>query len=109
MRQMMMLGCAAAFLGVFALPAQADDDDDRRCGRISQNEWMSVADITARASALGLDVREVERDDGCFEVKGRDDQNRRVQLHMHPATAEVMHRWERSGRDDDDRDDDWDD
>jgi hypothetical protein len=106
MRTMTKIACATAILGALAIPAQADDDD-RHCGRVAAGEWMSVSDITARAASMGLDVREVERDDGCYEVKGRDGEGRRVELKLHPATAEIVKRTERVARDD--RDDDWDD
>lgn len=114
MPQIIKLGFAAVVLGLLAVPAQADDND-RRCGAVAQQNWMSAADITARVAAMGIDVRDVERDDGCWEVKGRGENGQRVSLKLHPQSAEVVHRSERTRDDwDDDRDnrddrDDWDD
>lgn len=102
MRTMSKIATAAALLAALSVPAMADDDD-RHCGRVDAGAWMSAADITSRVAGMGIDVREVERDDGCWEVKGRDADGRRVQLKLHPTSAEVVQR-----RDRDDRDD-WDD
>lgn len=82
---------AATLLSVLALSADtALADDDRRCGSVGAADWMSVADISARAEATGLTVREVERDDGCYEVKGTNSAGQRVELHMHPASGAVV-------------------
>jgi hypothetical protein len=70
-------------------PAMADDD--HRCAHVPRADWMSVADITARATALGYEVRGVEEDDGCWEIKARDKDRRKVDLHFDPVNAKLGH------------------
>lgn len=78
---------AAAFgAALFCAPAFAGDD---LC-RVGQGEWMSVAEISAKAEAAGYTVREVERDDGCYEIKGTGPDGGRVEVKMHPVTGEVV-------------------
>ncbi|WP_188410979.1 PepSY domain-containing protein [Agaricicola taiwanensis] len=78
-------------LGGLSAPALADDDDDRRCASVPRGEWLSVAEIANRASAGGYEVLGVESDDGCWEVKAYDRDRRRVEVHYHPATAEMIY------------------
>jgi len=96
---------APLLAALLAGPAMAgdDDDDDRRCGA-GVGEWMSVAAIAAKAEAAGYVVREVERDDGCYEINGRDRDGRRVEIDLNPRTGEIVR--VDNDRDDDDDDDD---
>ena len=52
-------------------------------------EWMSEADITAKATEMGYEVRKVKQEDGCWEVKGMKD-GKRVEAYLDPDTAEVV-------------------
>lgn len=79
---------AAATLAATS-PASADNND-RRCGGVEPSQWISVADVSARAEAKGLTVREVDRDNGCYEVKGIDARGQRVEVTMHPVSGEVI-------------------
>lgn len=80
---------AAATLAAATGPALADSNDPR-CGQIELSQWMSVADISAKAQANGLTVREVDRDHGCYEVKGIDAKGQRLEITMHPVSGEVI-------------------
>lgn len=88
----------AASIATFAIaamasgPVLADDDDDSgaKCGISDKAAWMSIADITARAEATGLQVRKVETDDGCYEVYGIDEQGQRVEAYLHPVSGAVV-------------------
>lgn len=70
-------------------PAMAGDHDPR-CGNADRSQWMSIADITAKAEATGLKVSKVGRDDGCYEVKGIDAKGQRVEVAVHPVSGEVI-------------------
>lgn len=95
---------AIAFLSVAAGPALADDDrDDARCSA-GNTGWMSIAAINEKAQAAGYTVFEIERDDGCYEIKGTGLDGSWVKLKMHPSTGEVVKVRSRDD-DDDDRDD----
>jgi hypothetical protein len=79
---------ATLALPLLAVPAMADDDP--RCGNVAAADWLSVVDITARAQAAGYTVREVERDDNCYDVDGTDSSGRKVEVRMHPGTGAVI-------------------
>jgi hypothetical protein len=81
----------AGAAGFGASAAMADDRDDFRCAAVPRADWMSVADITAKATSLGYEVRGVEADDGCWEIKARDKDRREVDLHFDPVTAKLVH------------------
>ena len=90
-------------------PALADDGDDR-C-RVGNTGWMSIAEANEKALAAGYTAVEIERDDGCYEIKGTKAGGGWVKLKMHPSTGDIVRVSDRS-RDDDDRyeeDDDRDD
>jgi hypothetical protein len=83
-----------AILATFAIsvaPALADDDDNgKRCGTTDKASWMSIAGITAKAEASGLEVRKVEASGGCYEVYGIDKQGQRVEAYLHPVSGAVV-------------------
>jgi hypothetical protein len=52
-------------------------------------EWMSKDAITAKVTAMGYEVRKVQEEDGCWEVKGTKD-GKRVEAYFDPVTAELV-------------------
>ncbi len=80
---------AAATLAAATGPALADSSDPR-CGPIEPSQWMSIADISAKAEANGLTVRKIDRDNGCYDVKGIDAKGQRLEITMHPVSGEVI-------------------
>lgn len=83
---------AAATLPAFAplSIAHADDRNDRRCGNVQLDKWMSEAQMRERATGMGIEVREVEIDDGCYEVSGRNKDGRRIEVKFNPETGEQV-------------------
>lgn len=81
-----LLVAATVAIGATA-PALADDD--RRCAT-GTGEWMNVQAITARAEKEGYTVREVERDDGCYEIKGVDAKGQKVEARFNPYSGELV-------------------
>lgn len=79
----------STLIAISALPSLADDD--RRCGNIPRAEWMSVEEAARKTTALGYQVYGVDSDDGCWEIEGKDRDGRRVELHLQPVTAEIVH------------------
>ena len=82
----------AAALATTALvsTAYADDRHDSHCGNVQIDKWMSEAQVRERATALGIEVREVDIDDGCYEVEGRNKDGRRIEVRFHPETGEQV-------------------
>ena len=88
MKSIILASAALAAL-TFATTAQADDDR-RRCGNVPVADWMSESDLRNRIGNLGLDVREIDIDDGCYEVEARNKDGREIEIHFHPQTAEQV-------------------
>ena len=90
---------AIAFLALPAGAAIADDDDDFRCS-VGNTGWISIAEVAGKAKAAGYTPYEVERDDGCYEIKGTALDGRWVKVKLHPSTGEVVQVRDRRGYDD---------
>ncbi|MDZ7875974.1 MAG: PepSY domain-containing protein [Rhizobium sp.] len=65
------------------------DDDDRRCSLGAGEVRLSLAEIEKKAAAEGIETREIELDDGCWEVKGVRD-GLRVEAVYHPVTGALL-------------------
>jgi hypothetical protein len=88
MKKLILVATAIAPLA-FALPAMADDDD-ARCPDIAADQWMSIADIDSKLTAMGYRVREIERDDNCYEVQGTDANGAEFEAYVNPQSGEIV-------------------
>lgn len=60
-----------------------------------QGDWMSVSDLVAKLEADGYTIREIDRDDGAYEVEMVDAQGLKVEGHFDRATGEPLpHGWD---------------
>jgi hypothetical protein len=57
---------------------------------IPHDQWLSPTEIVDRLSAQGYKVREIEADDGAYEVEMVDKNGTHVDVYVHPATAELL-------------------
>ncbi len=91
-----VLALAAAFAGLTATAAFADDHrghgrgDDRPCGNVPVQNWMSEAQLRERLAPLNLQIEEIDIDDGCYEVEVRNSDNRKLEILFHPETGEQV-------------------
>jgi hypothetical protein len=76
---------AVAALVLASAAAQASDI----CQPHAEGEWMTEEAITGKAKEMGYEVRKVQKEDGCWEVKGMKD-GKRVEAYFDPVTAEVV-------------------
>ena len=78
-----------ALLGVSVLsvPALADED----C-RAPMSTWQPRSAVAAKAESLGMRVRRIRTDDGCYKVYGTNEQGQRVKAKFNPATLEMVKR-----------------
>ncbi|MGE0628286.1 MAG: PepSY domain-containing protein [Hyphomicrobiaceae bacterium] len=91
-----------AAAAVAASPALADDGPARsqqRQGvenpvRKSTDGWLSLDDVRSRLTAQGYRIREIELDDGLYEVEARNAEGRKVELKIDPRSGKIV------GRDD---------
>lgn len=60
------------------------------CPAVPESNWLSRDAIAAKDRELGYQVRIVQEEHGCWEVKGLDAEGARVEVYFHPATAEVV-------------------
>ncbi|MGD9869027.1 MAG: PepSY domain-containing protein [Hyphomicrobiales bacterium] len=81
---------AVALFAATAVPAHATDDV--RCRAEPGAPKLSVQAVSAKVEAMGYTVREVEMDDGCYEVEGRDRNGAKVEFKLHPVTGEIVKR-----------------
>lgn len=79
---------AAMLVSITAVSAAQADDD--HCPRVPVDRWMSEQQIRERATGLGLEVRKIEVDDGCYEVKARNRDGRKLEVRFHPETGEQV-------------------
>ncbi|MFA7428645.1 MAG: PepSY domain-containing protein [Rhodospirillaceae bacterium] len=66
-------------------PALADDD----CSS-PMAEWQSREAMTTYVTGLGISPDRIRIDDGCYEVRGRDGDDNRVELKLDPATLALL-------------------
>ncbi|SIQ04359.1 Peptidase propeptide and YPEB domain-containing protein [Paracoccus thiocyanatus] len=76
----MRLVTLTAALIALAMPAAAYD-----C-HVSMEKWRPVDELKTRLKSQGWVVHNVTVDDGCYEVYGKDESGRRVEVVFHPTT-----------------------
>jgi hypothetical protein len=83
-----LLGLAgsACVATLMAAPAGAAD----LCQSHPKDQWVKEDQIEAKAEGMGYQVRLVQPEDGCWEVKGTTKEGKRVEVYFDPATAEVV-------------------
>lgn len=77
-----ILACLAAIPAGAAL---ADDD----CF-VPAADWQPREAVARTAEENGWTVRRIKRDDGCYEIKGRDRDGREIEVKLDPATLRVI-------------------
>jgi hypothetical protein len=69
-----------------AQPALADE---HHC-RSPMSQWQPREAATAHVQRLGISPNRLKIDDGCYEVRGRDSDDNRVELKLDPATLALL-------------------
>ena len=68
-----------------AASARKHYHDDEECF-VPMTEWQPRAEVLRMASEKGWTVQRVKIDDGCYQIRGSDDQGRRIEVTIHPET-----------------------
>ena len=76
---------ALAILVLAAQPVRAEDD----CNAPSET-WQPRSAVRALAERNGWRIDKLKIDDGCYEIKGRDADDRRFKAKLDPATLKVV-------------------
>lgn len=90
MKTFLSLATAAAMLTVTAVPALADLDDKYPRVNVPAADWMSVIDVSKKLADAGYDVKEIDRDDGVYEIEAMKADGSRIEAHVHPGTGEIL-------------------
>ncbi|ODA67144.1 hypothetical protein A7A08_01890 [Methyloligella halotolerans] len=80
---------ALAVLGAFAVATPAMADPVNRLN-VPADKWMSPAELKSSLKDQGYDVREIETDDGAYEVEMTDKDGTRIEAYVHPETGEIL-------------------
>lgn len=86
MRILPALIIAVAATAATTSAAQAAD----KCAYVPRERWIPIDQAIRKAESLGYDVRQVEPDDGCWEVEGFDKNGAKIKLYLDPASGEVV-------------------
>ena len=89
-----------ALAGVSAWPVLAsddarttgDDDDAVAARSVPAEEWMPASAVAQKLEGQGYTVREIEREDGAYEVYATDPDGERVELYADPRTGDILRR-----------------
>ncbi len=60
------------------------------CDSGDKSTWKTKAELIEKITADGWTVRKVKEDGGCYEVYGRDPEDRRVEAYFDPLTLENL-------------------
>ncbi|MFK7857753.1 MAG: PepSY domain-containing protein [Granulosicoccus sp.] len=60
------------------------------CDSGDKSNWQSESALLEKITADGWEVRKIKEDGGCYEVYGRDPQDRRVEAYFDPLTLENL-------------------
>ena len=78
-------GLLALSLSLAALPTLADDDCDAPMER-----WQSREAVRQMAVQQGWQIQRLKIDDGCYEIRGIDEQGRGFKAKIDPETLKVL-------------------
>lgn len=86
-------------LAVAAVPALASDDCD-----VPIEQWQPREAVLQKAAQQGWEVQRLKIDDGCYEIRGRDENGRAFKAKLDPRTLETVKMKRRDGERARDRD-----
>jgi hypothetical protein len=92
-------------LGTLATGLAVADDDD--C-RVPMAQWQPREAVEQMAKARGWTVRRIRIDDGCYEMRGQDENGLAIEAKVDPASLAVIrvkHKGGEHGRDHDGEED----
>ena len=57
---------------------------------VPMSDWQPREAVVKLAETKGWTVRRIKIDDGCYEIDGKDQAGKRIEVTVHPATLEVL-------------------
>lgn len=80
----------AALLSLLAAGTVAYGKDDEGCTRAPKEQWLSTEQLKTKLTEKGFTVSKVEIEGGCAEVDARDKDGKETELHLDPATGNIV-------------------
>jgi len=80
---------ATALLGLFAAGAARAEDEGKGCN-VPKDKWMTEDAMKDKAKAMGLAVRRIKVENGCYEVYALDAKGAKVETIFNPQTGEPV-------------------
>lgn len=81
---------ALVFVATLFSFASAQATGRMTCDSGDKSNWKSEEQLIEKITAEGWTVSKVKEDGGCYEVYGRDPQDRRVEAYFDPLTLENL-------------------
>jgi hypothetical protein len=83
---MKKLVLAATLLSALAAGAAHAESENTSCN-VPKDKWMSEDAMKAKAKEMGLDVRKIKIENGCYEVYAIDAKGQKVEQIFNPETG----------------------
>lgn len=83
---MKKLVLAATLLSALAAGVAHAEDESTKCD-VPKDKWMTEDAMKAKAKELGLDVRKIKVENGCYEVYAIDAKGKKVEQIFNPETG----------------------
>lgn len=80
----------AALLPVLAVGSAAYAKNDEGCTRAPKEQWLSTEQLKTKLTEQGFTVSKVEIEDGCAEADAKGKDGKETELHLDPATGNVV-------------------
>ncbi len=77
---------AATLFSALASGIAQAEDESTKCD-VPKDKWMSEDAMKAKAKELGLDVRKIKVENGCYEVYAIDAKGKKVEQVFNPETG----------------------
>lgn len=89
MRRILIVPATLLLLATGSGLTFASSDDDARTSA-PRDQWMTIAQITAKFADEGYDVRQVKEEDGGYELYAIDKDGRRIEAFVDPVTGALL-------------------
>ena len=77
---------AATLFSALAAGIAHAEDESTKCD-VPKDKWISEDAMKAKAKELGLDVRKIKIENGCYEVYAIDAKGKKVEQVFNPETG----------------------
>lgn len=91
MRAYLIFAALALCLGTAQPTLALDDFFESGRLNVPRDQWLPPSEIAKKLGEKGYKVHEIEADDGAYEVEMVGKDGMRIEAHVHPATAELLH------------------